>query len=184
MKVIVGLGNPGDKYKGTRHNLGFDIVDHCAEQLNIQLNESKFQALYGSAIVDGEKVFLLKPLTFMNLSGEALRPFLDYYKIDVEDIVVIYDDLDLPVGKIRLRLKGGHGGHNGIKSLISHLGTNEFKRIRVGIDRPQHETVVSYVLGKFREEEKRELQNAILKAADACKYWLKHDFIEVMNKYN
>lgn len=184
MKVIVGLGNPGDKYKGTRHNIGFDIVDYVAEKLQIPLNESKFQAIYGSAIIDGEKIFLLKPLTFMNLSGEAVRPFLDYYKIDVGQMVVIYDDLDLPVGKIRLRLKGGHGGHNGIKSIINQLGTNEFKRIRVGIDRPQHEPVVNYVLGKFRDEEKEELALAIEKAAEACKYWINHDFIEVMNKYN
>lgn len=185
MKLVIGLGNPGEKYKETRHNVGFMVIDQLAEKWQISLNETKFQAIFGSTQVNGEKVYLLKPLTYMNLSGEAVRPFIDYFKININDLVVIYDDLDLPVGKIRLRLKGGHGGHNGIKSLIAHLGTNEFKRIRIGIDRPQSsERVVDYVLGKFRESDQIPLKNAIDKAQEACHYWLTHDFIDVMNKYN
>lgn len=184
MKVIVGLGNPGKKYEGTRHNVGFFVIDHLAKRWGVDLTETKFQALYGSKVIHGEKVFLLKPLTYMNLSGEALRPFLDYYKMDIGNIVVIYDDLDLPVGTIRLRLKGGHGGHNGMKSIIERLGTNHFKRVRIGIGRPEHEPVVDYVLGKFSEEDKEQVEQAVEKAADACEYWLTNDFDEVMNKFN
>ncbi|ARK28448.1 Peptidyl-tRNA hydrolase [Halalkalibacter krulwichiae] len=110
MKLIVGLGNPGQKYAGTRHNVGFDCIDYCAEHMNIQLNQSKFKGVYGQGVVNGEKIYLLKPLTYMNLSGESVRPFMDYYKIDLKDLVIIYDDMDLPVGKIRLRQKGSAGG--------------------------------------------------------------------------
>src|SRR5699024_7288181 len=125
MKLITGLGNPGRKYEKTRHNIGFMAIDYLSERLNIPLRESKFKSEFGSGIVHGEKVFLMKPQTFMNLSGESVRPFLEYYKMTVDDILVLYDDLDLPTGSIRLREKGGHGGHNGIRSLIDHLKTKE-----------------------------------------------------------
>ncbi len=119
MKLVVGLGNPGKKYERTRHNIGFDIIEHCSEALNIKLDKQKFKGIYGEQTINDEKIILLKPLTYMNLSGESVRPLMDYFKINLEDLVVIYDDLDLPTGKIRLRQKGSAGGHNGIKSLIA-----------------------------------------------------------------
>ena len=155
MKLIVGLGNPGKQYEQTRHNIGFIVIDKLAEKLNIQLHQAKFKGLFGSGLVEGEKVLLLKPLTYMNLSGESIRAIMDFYQIDIEDLVVIYDDLDLPAGRIRLRQRGSAGGHNGIKSTISHLGTQEFNRIRVGINRPTNGMAITdYVLGRFSEEER------------------------------
>lgn len=132
MKLIIGLGNPGKEYEHTHHNVGFATIDLLAEKWNIPLNQQKFNALYGMAHRPEGKVMLLKPLTYMNLSGEAVRPMMDYFDVDVEDIVVIYDDLDLEKGKLRLRQKGSAGGHNGIKSLIQHIGTQNFNRIRIG----------------------------------------------------
>jgi PTH1 family peptidyl-tRNA hydrolase len=185
VKLIVGLGNPGEKYTHTRHNIGFDIIDYCANQWQVEMNEVKFKGIYGMKLIDGEKVFLLKPMTYMNLSGESVRPLMEYFKIDLKDVLVIYDDLDLPVGKIRLREKGGHGGHNGMKSISAHLGLNEFKRIRVGIDRPtQGESISNYVLGKFSKEERLEMEDVIKTVASASEYWLGHEFLEVMNKFN
>lgn len=185
MKLIIGLGNPGEKYVNTRHNIGFQVVDQCSTRLGIDLNLQKFKSVYGYKIIDGTKVFLLKPLTYMNLSGEAVRPFMDYFKIRIEDIVVVYDDLDLPPGKIRLRQKGGHGGHNGIKSLIAQLGTDKFKRIRVGIGRPPEGILVpNYVLGNFLEIEKPLVYEAITNSTDASEAWLKESFLKVMNQYN
>lgn len=185
MKLIIGLGNPGEKYDQTRHNIGFRVIDECSNRLGINVNQTKFKSMFGYEVVQGEKLCLLKPLTYMNLSGEAVRPFIDYYKISVEDIVVVYDDLDLPPGKIRLRQKGGHGGHNGIKSLIAHLGTEKFKRIRVGVGRPPIGIQVSnYVLGTFSPEEKPLVSEAVVNSTDACETWLKEDFLKVMNRYN
>ncbi|BAB03787.1 aminoacyl-tRNA hydrolase [Halalkalibacterium halodurans] len=185
MKLIVGLGNPGAKYDGTRHNVGFDVVDAVARRLNIEIKQSKANGLYGEGRIDGEKIFLLKPQTFMNRSGESVRPFLEYYNMEVEDLLVIYDDLDLPVGKIRLRQKGSAGGHNGMKSLIAHLGTSDFKRIRVGVDRPAPgETVVQHVLGRYRPEEKDAISEAIDLSAEAAEAFTKKPFLEVMNTFN
>ncbi|HSH24191.1 MAG TPA: aminoacyl-tRNA hydrolase [Massilibacterium sp.] len=185
MKCFVGLGNPGKKYEQTRHNIGFRVIDELAEKWDISLNQEKFKGIYGSGIVNGEKVFLIKPITYMNISGECVRPFLDYFKIPLEELVVIYDDLDLPTGRVRLRQKGSAGGHNGIKSLISHLGTEKFNRLRIGISRPQTRMPIpDYVLGPFSTEEQKEIQEAIHKAADACESFLTNTFLEVMNKYN
>src|SRR5437868_4206745 len=166
MKLIVGLGNPGKQYDQTRHNIGFAVIDELAHRFHISLDQAKFKGIYGSTMVNGEKVFLLKPLTYMNLSGESIGPLMDYFQIDLEDLLVIYDDLDLPVGKIRLRQKGSAGGHNGIKSTISHLGTQEFNRIRIGIDRPQQGmSIPDYVLGKFPEQEQALITEAVNKSA-------------------
>jgi peptidyl-tRNA hydrolase, PTH1 family len=185
MKLIVGLGNPGTQFDHTRHNIGFDIIDALSERFQVPLNQSKFKGIYGTFHHNGEKVILLKPLTYMNLSGECIVPLMDYYDISEEDLVVIYDDLDLPVGKIRLRQKGSAGGHNGIKSTIAHLGTQNFNRIRVGIDRPVNGMSVSnYVLGKFSEEERAELKDVISTCVKACETWLEKPFLEVMNQYN
>ncbi|MCM3223716.1 aminoacyl-tRNA hydrolase [Bacillus cereus] len=185
MKLIVGLGNPGREYELTRHNIGFMAIDELAKRWNISLNEQKFKGVFGAGFVNGEKVILLKPLTYMNLSGESIRPLMDYYKIDVEDFVVMYDDLDIPVGKLRLRMKGSAGGHNGVKSTISHLGTQEFQRIRMGIDRPKNGMkVVDYVLGRFTSEEIKDVNHSIEKAADACEEWLNKPFLQIMNTFN
>jgi PTH1 family peptidyl-tRNA hydrolase len=185
MKLIVGLGNPGKQYEHTRHNIGFEVIDALAERLHISLDQAKFKGIYGSGHIDGEKVFLLKPLTFMNLSGESIIALMNFYQIEVEDLLVIYDDLDLPVGRIRLRQKGSAGGHNGIKSIISHLGTGEFNRIRVGINRPSNGMpIVDYVLGRFSKEEQDQIQEAVDRSADACEEWIKKPFLQVMNTYN
>jgi peptidyl-tRNA hydrolase, PTH1 family len=185
MKLIVGLGNPGKQYDQTRHNIGFEVIDELSNQFSIPLTQSKFKGLYGMGVYKGEKVILLKPLTYMNLSGESIRAVMDYYQVELEDLVVIYDDLDLPVGKIRLRQKGSPGGHNGIKSTVAYLGTQVFNRIRIGIDRPvPGMQVPDYVLGRFRTEERPMMQEAVKKSADACTAWLEKPFLQVMNEYN
>ncbi|KAB7664950.1 aminoacyl-tRNA hydrolase [Bacillus sp. B1-b2] len=185
MKLIVGLGNPGKQFDKTRHNIGFEIIDYLSEAYSIPLDKSKFKGSFGIGTISGEKVILLKPLTYMNLSGESIRPIMDYYEINIDDLVVIYDDLDLPVGKIRLRQKGSSGGHNGIKSTIQHTGTEKFNRIRVGVDRPKNGMkVTDYVLGRFTKEETEILEDIIKKCADACAEWTQSPFLQVMNKYN
>ncbi|MDC3414866.1 aminoacyl-tRNA hydrolase [Aquibacillus sp. 3ASR75-11] len=185
MKCFVGLGNPGNKFKQTRHNVGFMVIDELARRNNWKLNKRKYNGLYAHESFNGEKVLLLEPQTYMNLSGEALRPLMDYYDIDISEIVVIYDDLDLPPGKIRLRQKGGHGGHNGIRNIINHLGTKDFKRIRVGIGRPTTpKPVVDYVLESFSKEEQEAARTSIDKAADSCEAWFQNPFQQVMNDFN
>jgi|SRR5699024_5592537 len=185
MKCIIGLGNPGKKYKETRHNIGFLVIDELVNRQQLSLSKSKFKCQYEMSNLQQEKVIFVQPQTFMNLSGEGVRPLLDYYNIDIEDIVVIYDDLDLPVGKIRLREKGGHGGHNGIRSLIEHLGTKEFKRIRVGVGRPANaQPIVSYVLKPFAKEETDDVNHAIMVSADAAETWVEKSFNEAMNQFN
>lgn len=182
--MIVGLGNPGKKYEKTRHNCGFMVVDRLALELNIPVDQNKFQGLYGKGKVAGEDVILLKPMTYMNLSGDSLIQFVNYFKIDVADIVVVYDDLDLPVGKIRLRTKGSPGGHNGIKSIISHLKTQNFNRVRVGIDRDKFIPVVDYVLGKFTKEQEPFLNQSVSEASAALKVFIQEDFVKAMNQFN
>lgn len=185
MRLFIGLGNPGKQYEHTRHNVGFDTIDALAHKWGIELNQTKFNALYGMSHRPEGKVILMKPLTYMNLSGEAVRPLMDYYDIDIEDIVVIYDDMDIDLASLRLRQKGSAGGHNGIKSLIQHLGTQNFNRLRVGIGRPpQGMKVPDYVLSHFSKEEWAEMTAAYEKAADACVYFTEKPYAEVMNKFN
>ncbi|WP_174734818.1 aminoacyl-tRNA hydrolase [Mesobacillus harenae] len=185
MKLYVGLGNPGKQYENTRHNIGFKVIDELAKRFSIPLNQAKLKGVFGIGYYGGKRVILLKPLTYMNLSGESIRAVMDYFQIELEDIVVIYDDLDLPAGKIRLRQKGSAGGHNGIKSTIAHLGTQSFNRIRVGIDRPMKGMAVpDYVLGRFSKEEQPVMEETTLLCADACEAWLGKPFLEVMNSYN
>lgn len=186
MKCIVGLGNPGKKYERTRHNVGFMVIDELADRYGWNVNKTKFKGQFCVEHLNGEKVILLKPETYMNLSGESIRPLLDFYQIELEDLLIIYDDLDLIPGKIRLRQKGGHGGHNGVRSTIDHLGTKDFKRIRIGIGRPTtNQPVVDYVLGTFTKNEEAPMQESIQKSADACESWIKgSSFLEVMNHYN
>ncbi len=185
MKIIVGLGNPGKQYEATRHNVGFHVIDELSKRMGTPLNQSKFNGMYGITYVGTEKVMLLKPLTYMNLSGECIVPMMDYFQVEDDEIVVIYDDLDLQAGRLRLRQKGSAGGHNGIKSIIQLLGSQEFNRIRIGIDRPKNGMKVpDYVLSKFLEEEISEIEQAVKKSADACEEWINKPFLEVMNKYN
>ncbi|WP_232699020.1 aminoacyl-tRNA hydrolase [Brevibacillus daliensis] len=186
MKVIIGLGNPGKQYEDTRHNVGFLAIDKISKQLNIPLSQMKFRAIIGEGNVSGEKVLLVKPQTYMNLSGETVGQLVSYYKITANDLIVIYDDLDLPVGKLRLRVKGSAGGHNGIKSIIAHLGTQEFNRIKIGIDRPeQGKSISDYVLHSFPKSDMSFIQDAIDLSAKACEDWVQGDtFVQVMNHHN
>lgn len=185
MKLIIGLGNPGKPYEFTRHNIGFDVIDALAKEWSAPLNQSKFNGMFATVHRPEGKVILLKPLTYMNLSGECVRPVMEYFDIAIEDIVVIYDDLDLETGKLRLRGKGSAGGHNGIKSLIQHLGTQEFNRIRVGVDRPPAGMkVADYVLAKFSKDDQSIVQDAISKCCDAVEVSLTKPFLEVMNQFN
>ena len=183
MKLIVGLGNPGKKYEHTRHNMGFDVVDLFSELAQIDIDKDAFKGLVGRGKVFDEDVYLLKPQTFMNLSGESVREIVSYFKIPKEDIIVIYDDLDLEPGKIRLRLSGSSGGHRGIQNIIEQLGTENIKRIRIGIGKPNYDTI-DYVLGKPLKEEQVLIDEAIKKAVDALKEILKNNFDSAMNKYN
>lgn len=185
MKCIIGLGNPGRKYKETRHNIGFMVIDELLQRHDWTLNQGKFQGKYGVEHYQGEKVILLQPQTYMNLSGESIRALMDFYQIDIEDILVVYDDLDLPIGKIRLRQKGGHGGHNGVRSAIDHLGTKSFNRLRIGIGRPQGRMpVVDYVLNDFSKDQQEDVTISVHDAADACEAWLGKSFTDIMNEFN
>ncbi|KRM92967.1 aminoacyl-tRNA hydrolase [Liquorilactobacillus cacaonum] len=185
MKLVIGLGNVGKEYEETRHNVGFMVLDALAKKEEVKFNKIKDEASLADFIVNGEKIMLVKPLTYMNESGRSVRPLMDFYKISEEDIIVVHDDMDLPVGHLRLRQKGSAGGHNGIKSIIAHLGTQEFKRIKIGIDHPQRVSVVDWVLSKFTKEQKNELEKGIEQAIDAIESWIDtDDFMKTMNRYN
>lgn len=186
MKLLIGLGNPGKRYEATRHNVGFMAVDELVHQEGASYDKALFDASFTQVLYQGQKALIMKPLTFMNLSGNAIRPLMNYFNIALEDICVIYDDMDLPVGKIRLRQKGSAGGHNGIKSMIECLGSNEFKRIKVGVGRPQAgRSVTNHVLSRFDKEEEDDLILAVERAVDAAKDWIKGgDFAQTMNRYN
>ncbi len=185
MKLIVGLGNPGDKYKNTRHNTGFLTMDVLAKDLNVSITKSEFEALTAKTIIDGQQVLLMKPMTYMNESGRAVIQAVNYYHIDVEnDLLIIYDDMDLKCGNIRLRMTGSAGGHNGVKSIISHINTNHFCRIRIGIDKDPRIPTVDYVLGKVKKEDQAAWQSAIERSADAAKEFVSKPFDLVMNRYN
>lgn len=186
MKMIVGLGNIGTRYDETRHNTGFMVVDQLARDYHLgAFTHLKQEAVAVSGVINGEKVMLVKPTTFMNDSGRAVGPLVDYYDIDLDDLVIVNDDLDMPVGKVRLKTHGASGGHNGLKSIISALGTKNFNRVKVGIDHPQHGTVVSHVLGKFSKEERPKFDQAVEQAEHALEAWINgEDFAKLMNAYN
>lgn len=186
VKLIVGLGNPGKQYETTKHNIGFLVLDALAANLGLSFNKTKFKSIYAEGNIGTEKVILVKPQTFMNLSGESVRPWMDYFDLTEEDVVIIYDDMDLPVGKIRLRIQGGHGGHNGVKSLIQHMGTKNFNRIRVGVGRPfPSQDVISHVLSPFSKDTVDDMKNSIHESVDAIKYWVNDKtFLETMNEFN
>lgn len=185
MYLIIGLGNPEEEYSKTRHNMGFNAINKIAEQYGLKVNKNKFQGLYESAIIEGQKVILIKPQTYMNLSGECVKQFVDFYKIQKEEILVIYDDMDIEPGKIKIRKKGGPGGHNGMKSIIKMLGTEELSRIRVGIGRPEHNgDEINYVIGAIPEEEIPKLNEGVENAKEAVIEVLKNGIDSAMNKLN
>ena len=187
MFIIAGLGNPDEKYQGTRHNVGFDVVDRLAEKYQIAIDTKKHRALIGKGVIEGQKVLLVKPQTYMNLSGESIRSLVEYYKIDPEEeLLVIYDDISLEPGVLRLRTKGSAGGHNGMKSIIKHLGGDTFPRIRVGIGGEKHpgQDLADYVLGHFKDDEKELLSDALDKAEKAAELFAQDEFSEAMNKYS
>jgi PTH1 family peptidyl-tRNA hydrolase len=185
MKCFVGLGNPGKKYESTRHNIGFMAIDAFASRWNIPMTGQKFKSIMGEGIVKGEKVILMKPQTYMNLSGESVRAFVDFYKASIDEIIIIYDDLDTGVGHMRLRYKGSAGGHNGIKSIIQHLGSQQFNRMRLGISRPQPGfDVADYVLSSFSKEERIVVGDMLPSVVDAMEDALQEPFEKVMAKYN
>ena len=184
MKLIVGLGNIGKEYKNTRHNMGFMLVDRYLEYKNITDKfKEKFNAMYVETTINNEKVIFIKPTTYMNNSGIAVRAFVDFYKLNSEDILVISDDLDLDLGKFRLRRNGSSGGHNGLKSIISHLGTDNFKRLRIGISNDKDD-VINYVLSKFSKKELNEIDTMFDTLVDVLDDYFVMDFTSLMSKYN
>ena len=184
--LVVGLGNVGDQYEGTRHNVGFRVVDELAERAGVPVQKLKYRALTNTAEVGGEKVLLMKPVTFMNLSGEAVRPAADFYKIDPDHVLVISDDVSLPVGKLRVRRSGSAGGHNGLKDIIRHLGTDQFPRVKVGVGEKPHPDydMADWVLGKFQGEDKKIIDQAVEKAADAVELLLRQGVDKAMSRFN
>lgn len=185
MFLIVGLGNPGVEYAATRHNIGFDMITYLSDKYNIPVNSREGKALVGKGILAGEKVMLAQPQTYMNLSGESVRALMDYYKIDIEDLLVIYDDISLDVGQIRMRGKGSDGGHNGIKSIIQHTGTQEFARIKIGVgQKPEGGDLVKHVLGRFSREEDGMFRDVFALAEEGLLAWLQEDMKSAMNKVN
>ena len=186
MFIIAGLGNPDRQYEGTRHNVGFDVIDRIAEKYNISVDVKKHRALLGKGVIEGQKVILAKPQTYMNLSGESIRSLVDYYKIDEEhELLVIYDDINLGVGQLRIREKGSAGGHNGIKNIIAHLGTQVFPRIRVGVgEKPSRYDLADYVLGHFSKAEKELMEEGYDHAVDAAGMILSGRIGDAMSEYN
>ncbi len=186
MFIIVGLGNPGKDYKNTRHNIGFDVIDTLAEIAGIDVIEKKHKAIIGKGVLDGQKVILVKPQTFMNLSGESVRDIIDYYKIDEEqELIVVSDDISLDVGMIRVRKKGSAGGHNGLKNIIAHLGHDTFMRIKMGVgEKPKGYDLADYVLGHFTQDERKIMDQAAKSAAEAIRMMLCGDVDKAMNAFN
>lgn len=186
MYIIVGLGNPGTAYAGTRHNIGFDTITALADRYNISVDTRKHKALIGKGVIEGNKVILAMPQTFMNLSGESVRELADYYKIDLEtELIVVYDDISLDVGNLRLRGKGSAGGHNGIKNIISHLGTNVFQRIKIGVgEKPKGWDLADYVLGRFSREEEPVIREVLKTAVEACGVIMNEGMDTAMNRFN
>lgn len=184
MKLIVGLGNPGKIYENTRHNIGFILIDAIAQQYNIKITKNKFNGLYEKININEEKIILLKPQKYINLSGEVIRDFVNFYKIDLSDILIISDDLDMPFGKIKIKSKGSSGGHNGLKNIELNLKTQNYKRIKVGISNNKNIDTKDYVLGKLNKEEEKILNNIIKLIPDIFNDYLNLSFDMLMSKYN
>ncbi len=186
MYLIVGLGNPGRQYENTKHNVGFDTVDYLIEEYHIPQAGVKHKAMYGKGVIAGQKVLAAKPLTYMNLSGEAVRELVDYYKIDPEtELIVLYDDISLEPGQIRIRKKGSAGGHNGIKNIIAQIGTDVFPRVKIGVgEKPKNWDLADYVLSPFGKEERAAVDEAIVKAAKAVEMIVQEEIDSAMNMFN
>ena len=186
MFIIVGLGNPTKEYEGTRHNVGFEVIDRIADKYNISVTDRKSRAFCGKGIIAGQKVLLVKPQTYMNLSGESVRGLVDYYKIDEEsELLVIFDDISLDVGQLRIRKKGSAGGHNGIKNIIAHLGSNVFNRIKVGVgEKPKEYDLADYVLGHFSKAEQEVMEDGYKDAIQAVEIILQGEIDGAMNQFN
>lgn len=185
MYIIVGLGNPGEKYVHTRHNVGFEVIDILADRIGIHVDEKKHKGLCGRGVLEGQKVVLVKPQTFMNLSGESVRAVADFYKVAADEIIVVYDDISLEPGRLRVRGKGSAGGHNGIKNIIAHLGTQEFPRVKVGIgEKPKGMDLADYVLSHFGRGEWEQMKEAFKEAADAVAVMISQGTEAAMNRFN
>lgn len=184
MFVIAGLGNPGKKYENTRHNMGFLVLDRLAEKNNIKVNKIKHKSLVGDGFISGHKVLLVKPQTYMNLSGEAIGEIVNYYDVAMEELIVIYDDFDIETGSFRIRKKGSAGSHNGMKSIIQHLGSKDFPRVRIGIGASGDRDWKDFVLGKVGKDDAEAISRAIEKAADSIMCILEKGIDKAMNEYN
>ena len=185
MYLIAGLGNPTREYEKTRHNVGFEAIDILADKAGTTVTEKKHKALYGKGYIGGQKVILAKPQTYMNLSGESIREIADFYKIEPENIIILCDDINLSEGQLRIRLKGSAGGHNGLKNIISHLGTQEFPRIRIGVgEKPRGMDLADYVLGRFPKEQQAVMEEAYRDAAEAACMMIEDGADAAMNPYN
>lgn len=186
MYVIAGLGNPKKEYENTRHNIGFAVIDMLAERHGIRINEAKHKGLIGKGFINGEKVILVKPLTYMNLSGECIREVLDYYKVDAkENLIVLHDDISLEPGTVRIRKKGSAGGHNGLKNIILHLGHDTFQRVKIGVGgKPEGYDLADYVLGHFSKQEKELMEQVAEQACDAVEVMMKDGPDAAMNRFN
>ena len=183
MKVIVGLGNPGPKYRGTRHNVGFDVVDYLAKGPGASAFRTRFAAQVAELSEGGQQILLVKPETFMNLSGRSVRQVVDFYQAELADLLIVCDDINLPLGKLRVRARGTHGGHNGLRDIQNHLGTTEYPRLRIGVDAPD-EDAVEHVLGRFRPSEKAVIDDSVSLAAQAVGLWIREGVEACMNQYN
>ncbi|MBE6138646.1 MAG: aminoacyl-tRNA hydrolase [Firmicutes bacterium] len=184
MKLIVGLGNPGKEYENTRHNVGFMVIDNYLKNVKSNNFKTKFSGLYVDLIINGEKVIFLKPQKYMNLSGEVIREFIKFYKVNIEDLLIISDDIDMLCGKIRLRSKGSSGGHNGLKNIELETGTNEYKRLKIGVGNNKNVETKDYVLGKFDQQELQIINETIEKTEAIINDFLQKKFDELMSKYN
>lgn len=184
MKLIVGLGNPGKEYEKTRHNVGFDVIDAYLKSKSITSCKEKFQGVYSEYTLNGEKIILLKPQKYMNLSGEVIRKYVDFYKINIDDILIIHDDLDTPCGSVKLRMSGGSGGHNGLKNIELHLNTKDYKRIKVGVSNDKNIDTKDYVLGSFSKEDRKKIDDSIEYIMNILDDYPKITFENLMNKYN
>ncbi len=185
MKIIAGLGNPGMKYTATRHNIGFEVIERLAYEHNIKVDLKKHQGLVGQGVIKGEKVILVKPLTYMNKSGECIRSLMDFYKLTTDDLIVVYDDTSLDLGRLRIRVKGSAGGHNGIKNIISHMGSQEFPRVKVGVgEKPPGWDLADYVLSRFRDDEMNDVKEAVKEGVTAVEAMLSEGLQPAMNLFN
>lgn len=185
MYLIVGLGNPEEEYGNTRHNMGFDTINKIANKYNIEINKKNFKGLYGTGIIEGQKVILLKPQTYMNLSGESIKEAIDFYKIPEENLIIIYDDIDITPGIIKIRKKGGPGTHNGMKSVIQNIQTEKFPRVRIGIGKPEQKgELIQYVIGPINKEDKEILDKATTQGKEAVIEIIKNGVDIAMNKFN